>query len=447
MIERIIEYSMRNPFLVVFLALVVAGIGIWSVINTPVDAIPDLSENQVIVFTDWPGRSPQEIEDQVTYPLSVNLQGLAGVKAIRATSEFGFSMINIIFEDKIDFYFARQRVLERLSIAGDVPAAGRRALPGPRRHRPGPDLLVHRRGRRLRPRPAAGHPGLVRPLPAQQRPRRGRGRLRRRLPDRVPDRRRSRTSCGPTASRSAKCIPPSRGRTRRSAAGSSKRPTPSTWSAASAGFARSTTCGTSSSSRWAARRSTCRAWPPCSSAPSLRRASLEKNGNEAVGGVVLMRYGENPLEVTKRIKDKIEQLQAGLPPGVRIVPFYDRTALIDGAIDTVTGTLREEMIVASLLILLVLWHVRSALVICITLPLAVLDLVHPDALAGHPLEHHVALGHRHFDRRPGRFVDRDGRERDPPAITSTSATTESPATPASSSCRPCRPSAGRSSSP
>ncbi|MEX2092048.1 MAG: efflux RND transporter permease subunit, partial [Pirellulales bacterium] len=117
MIERIIEYSVRNSFLVVFLTLVVAGIGIWSAINTPVDAIPDLSENQVIVFADWPGRSPQEIEDQVTYPLSVNLQGLAGVKAIRATSEFGFSMINIIFEDRIDFYFARQRVLERLSIA------------------------------------------------------------------------------------------------------------------------------------------------------------------------------------------------------------------------------------------------------------------------------------------------------------------------------------------
>ena len=89
MIEKIIAYSVRNPFLIVFLALVVAGIGVWSVINTPVDAIPDLSENQVIVFADWPGRSPQEVEDQITYPLSVNLQGLAGVKAIRATSEFG----------------------------------------------------------------------------------------------------------------------------------------------------------------------------------------------------------------------------------------------------------------------------------------------------------------------------------------------------------------------
>ncbi|HEY4233394.1 MAG TPA: efflux RND transporter permease subunit [Lacipirellulaceae bacterium] len=105
---------------------------------------------------------------------------------------------------------------------------------------------------------------------------------------------------------------------------------------------------------------------------TMRRASLEKNGNEAVGGVVLMRYGENPLEVTERIKAKIQQLQAGLPDGVRIVPFYDRTALIERAIHTVTGTLREEMIVASLAILLVLWHFRSAVVVCITLPLAVL---------------------------------------------------------------------------
>ena len=114
MIEKIIEFSIRNRFLVVFLALVVAGVGVYAVINTPVDAIPDLSENQVIVFTDWMGRSPQEIEDQITYPLSVNLQGLAGVKAVRSSSEFNFSMINIIFEDNIDFYFARQRVLERL---------------------------------------------------------------------------------------------------------------------------------------------------------------------------------------------------------------------------------------------------------------------------------------------------------------------------------------------
>ena len=117
MIEKIIDYSVRNPLVVVFATLVLLVWGIYATIHTPVDAIPDLSENQIVVFADWPGRSPQEVEDQVTYPLSVNLQGLAGIKAVRATSEFGFSMVNLIFEDSVDFYFARQRILERLSIA------------------------------------------------------------------------------------------------------------------------------------------------------------------------------------------------------------------------------------------------------------------------------------------------------------------------------------------
>src|SRR5438105_728197 len=110
MIGKIIEFSVRNRWLVILLAIGVAIWGVYAVIHTPVGAIPDLSENQVIVFTDWMGRSPQEIEDQVTYPLSVQLQGLAGIKAVRSSSEFNFSMINVIFEDNIDYYFARTRV-------------------------------------------------------------------------------------------------------------------------------------------------------------------------------------------------------------------------------------------------------------------------------------------------------------------------------------------------
>src|SRR5437588_5693381 len=113
-IERLIEYSIRNRFIVLFLAGGLAVWGVYAVLNTPVDAIPDLSENQVIVFTDWMGRSPREVEDQVTYPLSLKLQGLAGVKTIRSSSEFNFSMITLIFEDGVNFYFARQRVLEKL---------------------------------------------------------------------------------------------------------------------------------------------------------------------------------------------------------------------------------------------------------------------------------------------------------------------------------------------
>src|SRR5215470_10244219 len=117
MIEKIIEASIRNRFLVLFVAAALAVFGIYATLNTPVDAIPDLSENQVIVFTDWMGRSPREVEDQITYPLSLRLKGLAGTKAIRSKSEFNFSMITIIFDDNIDFYFARQRVTEKLGQA------------------------------------------------------------------------------------------------------------------------------------------------------------------------------------------------------------------------------------------------------------------------------------------------------------------------------------------
>src|SRR3989454_5094350 len=116
MIHRLIEFSMRHRGLVIAIYLGLAAWGYWALLRTPIDAIPDLSDNQVIVFTDWPGRSPQEVEDQVTYPLVTNLQGLPGVRVVRASSAFSFSMINIIFEDNVDLYWARTRVLERLNL-------------------------------------------------------------------------------------------------------------------------------------------------------------------------------------------------------------------------------------------------------------------------------------------------------------------------------------------
>src|SRR5437899_12095317 len=115
MINRLIELSLKNRFIVVALYIGLAGWGWWALTATPIDAIPDLSDNQVIVFTDWPGHSPQEVEDQVTYPLTVSLQGLAGVRVVRSESAFGFSMIYVVFEDTIDLYFSRTRVLERMS--------------------------------------------------------------------------------------------------------------------------------------------------------------------------------------------------------------------------------------------------------------------------------------------------------------------------------------------
>src|SRR5574341_87921 len=116
MINRLIDVAMRNRVIVIALYLALAGWGWWALRATPIDAIPDLSDNQVIVFTDWVGRSPQEVEDQVTYPLTTNLQGLPGVRAVRGQSAFGFSMINLIFEDSVDLYWARTRVLERLNL-------------------------------------------------------------------------------------------------------------------------------------------------------------------------------------------------------------------------------------------------------------------------------------------------------------------------------------------
>src|SRR5205823_706787 len=122
MIHRLIELSLRNRGLVIAIYLGLAAWGYWALLRTPIDAIPDLSDNQVIVFADCTGRSPQEVEDQVTYPLVTNVQGLPGVRTVRASSAFSFSMINVIFEDSVDLYWARTRVLERLNlVAAQLP--------------------------------------------------------------------------------------------------------------------------------------------------------------------------------------------------------------------------------------------------------------------------------------------------------------------------------------
>src|SRR5438270_13093508 len=115
MIERIITFSIQNRFLVILAGLALAVWGVYAVYHTPMDAVPDLSENQAIVFTEWPGHSPREIEDQVTYPLSRNLQSLAGIRAVRGSSDVNYSMIHLIFEDSVSFATARSRVHERRS--------------------------------------------------------------------------------------------------------------------------------------------------------------------------------------------------------------------------------------------------------------------------------------------------------------------------------------------
>ncbi len=373
MIEKIIEFSIRNRFVVILLACVVIAWGVYCVINTPVDAIPDLSENQVIVFTDWMGRSPREIEDQVTYPLSVNLQGLAGVKTVRSSSEFNFSMINVIFEDNVDFYFARERVLERLTLAGtflppgvvpylapDATALGQiywYTVEGD-----GYDLGQLRAIQdwyvryQLNSVPGVAQVASVGGFPIEYQI------------DVDPNKLRA---YGVTLGELYSAV----ARSNSAVGGGVIQKGNAEYLVRGVGWIRSLQDIEDIVVKVNPEKGTpvyVSNLAAVGRGGEFRRSVLEKNGNEAVGAVVMMRYGENPLAVTSRIKEKIERLQPGLPKGVRIVAFYDRTRLIHGAIHTLTETLAHEMVIASLAILLILMHFRSAFVICLTLPMAVL---------------------------------------------------------------------------
>ncbi|TWT44508.1 Cation efflux system protein CusA [Phycisphaerae bacterium RAS1] len=370
MIPRIIEFCIRNRFIVILLTAAVAVWGVYCVMKTPIDAIPDLSENQVIVFTDWMGRSPQEIDDQITYPLSVNLQGLAGVKSIRSASEFNFSMINIIFDEHTDFYFARTRVLERLNIASTILPPGVVPYLAPDATALGQIFWYTVEGdgysvdelRAIQDwyvRYQLYVPGVAQVSSVG-------GFVREYQIDLDPDKLRAYDlSLGSVFNAVA--------RSNIAVGGKVYFETNAEYLIRGVGWLR----GTDDLEKViVAERNGVpiyvRNVASVQLGPEYRRSMLEKNGGEAVGGVVMMRFAENPLTVTKAIKQRIEQLQPGLPKGVRIVPFYDRTRLIEGAIHTLVGTLKEEIIIASIAILLILTHVRSAIVVCSTLPLAVL---------------------------------------------------------------------------
>lgn len=370
MIPSVIEYCIRNRFIVILLTVVVALWGVYCVLKTPIDAIPDLSENQVIVFTDWMGRSPQEIDDQITYPLSVNLQGLAGVKAVRSSSEFNFSMINIIFDDATDFYFARTRVLERLNIASTFLPPGVVPYLAPDATALGQIFWYTVEGDGYSPdelraiqdwyvRYQLYVPGVAEVASVG-------GFVREYQVDVDPDKLRA--------------YDVTLGAIYNAIAGSNIAVGGKVYFEANAEFLIRGVGWLRGVQDLEHVVVTERAGVPIyvrnlaavQLGPQYRRSMLEKDGAEATGGVVMMRYGENPLAVTHAIKERIEQLQPGLPPGVRIVPFYDRTRLIQSAIGTLNETLLQELLVASLAVILVLRHLRSALIICVTLPLAVL---------------------------------------------------------------------------
>lgn len=393
LLDRAIRFCLENRLVVIILVALILGWG-YRVLPfqitdpiiprdpIPVDAIPDIGENQQIVFAEWPGRSPQDVDDQITYPLTTILQGTAGVKTIRAQSMFGFAIVYVIFQEDYDFYWCRSRLLEKLNIAqqrlpqGVIPALGPDAtalgqvfwytLEG---SQGGFDTMELRSIQDWYVRWAlqgtegvsevASVGGSVREYQIDVDP----DALRAtgvRLQDVLMAVERSNLDVG------AESIE---------------------WNGVeyvlrSKGILK----GVDDLEKVVVRVQEnvpiyLSSVANVSVGPALRRGVLDKGGVEAVGGVVLVRYGSNPLEVIERVKRKIEELAAGLPTKqlpdgtssqVQIVPFYDRTILIHETLDTLKDALIEQILVTTFVVLMFLRHLRSCVVISLTMPLAVL---------------------------------------------------------------------------
>ena len=320
MINRLIEFSLKNRPLVLIAYLILAAWGYWALLKTPIDAIPDLSENQVIVYTDWSGRSPQEVEDQITYPLTTNLQGLAGVKNVRSSSAFGFSMINVIFQDDVDLYFARTRVLERLNLAssflpeGVVPVLGPDAtgvgqvfwytVEGPydggTLHSLQDWFIKYQLNSVAGVAEVASIGGWVRQYQIDVDPAKLRG-YNIPLGTLVAAVQRSNTNVGAKVLEVNDTEEAVRG----------------------VGLINSVDdlnniVLTASGGAPVYIRNVA----DVHLGPEFRRGVLDKAGREVVGGVIVIRNGANALEIIDAIRQKIKALEPGLPKGVHIVPFY-----------------------------------------------------------------------------------------------------------------------------
>ncbi len=370
MINRIIEFSLKHRVLIVTAYALLAGWGYWALLKTPIDAIPDLSENQVIVFADWAGRSPQEVEDQITYPLTANLQGLPGVRTVRSSSAFGFSMVNIIFEDRVDVYFARTRVLERLNLASSFLPAGVVPTLGPDATGVGQVFWYTVDG----PYDA----GMLRSLQDWF--------IRYQL-NSVPGVaevasiggfvRQYQIDVSPLKLREynipIRAVMEAVQRSNNNVGAKVVEASDMEFVVRGIGLIRS--IQDIEDIVLTEHQSTpvyLRHVATVQIGPEFRRGVLDKNGRDAVGGVVLIRYGANARAVIEAVKAKIAAVEPGLPEGVRIVPFYDRSTLINHAVDTLRSALIEEIILVTLAHVVFLWHFRSILIVTIPLPLAVL---------------------------------------------------------------------------
>ena len=373
MIEKIIEFSARNRFIVLIFYLLVAGFGIWSVFNTPVDAIPDLSENQVIVFTEWMGRSPQVIEDQITYPLTQNLQGIPKVKAVRSQSMFGMSFIYVIFEDNAEVYWARSRVLEKLNQVGNTLPKGVTPVMGPDGTGVGHVFWYHLESKKydlgeLRAlqdyylkyqltsvegvAEVASIGGFIKQYQVDVDP----AKL---------------TSYGISINDVVNSIMNSN----KDVGGNNLESSDKEFFVRGKGYIQSPEdieVITIRNSQFGI-PVRIKDIGTVQIGGDTRRGLLDMNGEgEVVGGIIVMRYGENASVVIERVKEKLKELEKGLPEGVTIGTSYDRSDLIDRAIDTLKDSLIEEAIVVSLIVMIFLFHFRSAIRILIELPVSIL---------------------------------------------------------------------------
>ncbi len=378
MIKTILDFCIRERLIVVLGSVAIVAYGWYSTQNVPLDAIPNVGENQVIVLTEWTGRSPKDVEDQITYPLSIALQAVPGSKSVRGKSMFGFSFVQVTFDDAIDFYWARSRVAEQLTtvtgqlpqgvtptLAPDATALGQiyyYVLEPPQ----GMDLSELRSKQDFFIKyslqsvdgvaEVASIGGYVRQYQIEVDP----DKLRHHniplsgVTDAV---KASNIDVGAKTVEAGGMEFIVRGK---GFIGSGKTETE--------------TIGQINDTVVVTRDSVpvrVRDLAQVQTGPAFRRGALDFNGQEAVGGVVVMRYGENPREVIERVKVKIAALESELD-GVRIHGVYDRTLLIDETVATLTEALGQETLITIAVMVLFLLHVRASLVIAITLPMAVL---------------------------------------------------------------------------
>jgi copper/silver efflux system protein len=375
MIAALIRWSLQNRFLVLLVTFMVTAWGVWAVLRTPVDALPDLSDVQVIIRTPYPGQAPRIVEDQITYPLTTTMMSVPGAKTVRGYSFFGDSFVYVLFEDGTDLYWARSRVLEYLNqVQGRLPRNVQPSL--------GPDAtgvgwvyeyaLVDRTGRhdlsQLRALQDWFLKYELKAVPNVAEVATLGGAVRQYQVVLKPDRLRA---YGITHRDVIEAI---RGANQESG-GSVLELAEAEYMVRATGYLRGLDDFRKIPLRTGAGGVAVRLSDVAhlQLGPELRRGIAELDGEgEVTGGIIVMRSGKNALETIEAVKSKLEQLKPGLPQGVEIVETYDRSELIQRSVRNLTGKLAEEFIVVALVCFVFLFHLRSALVAIVSLPLGVL---------------------------------------------------------------------------